>query len=119
MVFREMPMYYPPSNPLLDTPVDVRVPSAAKFDSERGPFQPKHPAEIGLEITAVAVGHGVERSPVHNDDRRVASALMRIAELGAREPRARRGLLRDGGDEGAGESRGGELGHGGPVGRIH
>src|SRR6266480_4155572 len=47
------------------------------------------------------------------------AALKRIAELGAREPRARRGLLRHGGDEGAGESRGGQLGHCGLVGGTH
>src|SRR6267142_1647776 len=102
MVFRKMPMY---CDGLLDTPLDVRVPAAAKFDPEWRPFQPEHLAEIGLKITAIAVGDGVKGSPVHHDDRRVAPALMRIAELGAREPGARRGLLRHGGDQGAGESR--------------
>src|SRR5258708_9812282 len=75
--------------PLSDTPVDIRVPAAAKFDPERRPFQPKHPAEIGLEITAVARGHPVQRSPLHDDDRGGASPPMRIAQFGAREPPAR------------------------------
>src|SRR6266568_3649760 len=116
---RRSPRDASPRSRPLGTPIDVRVPAAAKFDPERRPFQPKYPAEIGLEITAVAVGHRVQRSPVHHDDRGVAPALMRIAELGAREPRARRGLLRHGGDKGAGESGGGQLGHGRPISRVH
>src|SRR5258706_16347358 len=54
---------FPTFGHLLDTPVDVRVPAAAKFDPERRPFQAKHPAEIGLEITAVAFRHGAVRTP--------------------------------------------------------
>src|SRR2546430_14658159 len=102
--FGKNPNFLPP---LSDTPVDVRVPAAAKFDAERRPFQPKHPAEIGLEIAAVAVGHGGQRGAPHHDDRGGASPPMRLAERRAPEPRARRGLRRHGGDDGAREARGG------------
>src|SRR5882762_3195208 len=101
-----MPMYCKRCSELSDTPVDIRVPAGAKFDPERRPFQPKDPAEIGLEITAVAVGHRVQRGPMHHDDRGVAPALMRVAELGAREPRPRRGLLSHRRDERTGKPRG-------------
>src|SRR5260370_1683836 len=77
---------------LSDTPIDVRVPAAAKFDPERRPFQPKRPAEIGLEIAAVALRHGAERGPGHHDDRRVASPPMPLS--GLRAPEAPRRLRR-------------------------
>src|SRR6266581_7510394 len=86
-------------NSLLETFADVRVPAAAKFDSERRPLEPEHFAKVRFKIAPVAVGHGVQRRPVDDDGRGVAAALMRVAELGPRKPRARRRLLRDGGDQ--------------------
>src|SRR5260221_1973104 len=80
---------FPTFGHLLDTPVDVRVPAAAKFDPERRPFQAKHPAEIGLEITAVTLRDAPERSALHHHVRRVAAALRVLTEPWGRGPPAR------------------------------
>src|SRR5690348_5154758 len=67
---------------ILEVPVDVRVPPASKLDPQGRAFEAKYPPEIGFEIATVALGHGPEGGPVHYDDRRIASALMRVAQLG-------------------------------------
>src|SRR3954463_1753320 len=96
----------------------VRIAPSAKLDCHGRADELELAPEVALEVALVGVGDAVEGVAMNDDARGVDAALMGVAELGADDAGLWRGLLLDGGDQGAGELGGGEAGHGGGVGGV-
>src|SRR5450756_2263610 len=80
-------------------PFIVRIPALPEFDFERSALQLERFPEKTFQIAAIAVRNLVKRSAMDHDARRIAAALVRVAQLGTEHPAARRRLARDGGDQ--------------------
>src|SRR5438132_7271590 len=72
-----------------------RVVSALELHDQWSPLQFERVAEEMFQIPLVRLGDGVQRRAMHHNDRRIHPALVRIAQLRAPEPVARRLLALD------------------------
>ena len=90
-------------------PVGVGVGTRAELDAQRRALQRQTLAEPAFQEAPVAVAHLVERTAVDDDDRRILSPLVRIAQLGSERAVARRLLVQHGRMQHAGELGCGEL----------
>src|SRR5688572_33139903 len=81
----------------------VRVAAGAELDAQRCSRQAELLAEKPFEIALVRIGHAVERVAVDDDARRIHSALVGVAQLGADRAALGRRLLLHRGDQRARE----------------
>ncbi len=100
-------------------PVGVGVGARAELDAQRRALQRQTLAEPAFQEAPVAVAHLVERAAVDDDDRRVLSPLVRIAQLGPERAVARRLLMQHGRMQHAGELGRGQLAGSGGTGLVH
>src|SRR2546430_12314109 len=97
----------------------VGIGTGLELDSERRALQLERLAKEMFQVALVCGRQRIEGAAMHDYQRRIAAALMRIAQFGAPVTAARRLLALDRGLQCARKMRRRQLRHGRPIGGTH
>src|SRR5690606_36250356 len=101
------------------SPRRIWVGCAAEFDAQRRAGEREALAEPRFQVAAIRLRHVAQPAAVHDDDRRILPALVRVAQLRPSGAPPRRRLALDRLVQRARELRRGDPGHRRRVGRLH